>query len=173
MGGRMGVIGPDELGRLFDEHAPALVLYARQWCDAPEDMVQDAFVKLARQRMAPERVIPWLFRVVRNAAINARRNDQRRRKIQARSSGESEAWFTSDDDRIDALHAARLLTELDLDTREIIVARVWGGLKFEEIARLQGCSLTTAHRRYQSGLALLNERLEGQWIRQDLDPSKT
>ena len=37
------------------------------------------------------------------------------------------------------------------ESREAIVARLWGGLTFEEIARLQGCSLTTAHRRYQSG----------------------
>ncbi len=83
----MGAIGPDDLGRIFDEHAPALVLYARQWCDTPEDVVQDAFVKLARQRVAPDRIGPWLFRVVRNAAINARRNDRTRRKIEARRSG--------------------------------------------------------------------------------------
>lgn len=169
----MGAIGPEALGRMFDEHAPALVLYARQWCDTPEDVVQDAFVKLARQHIPPERMIPWLFRVVRNAAINARRDHEKRRKFEIQSSVESGVggWFTSDDDRIDALHATHLLAELDLDTREVVVARFWGGLKFEEIARLQGCSLTTAHRRYQSGLAQLNERLEGTWIHQDPTPS--
>jgi RNA polymerase sigma-70 factor (ECF subfamily) len=35
-------------------------------------------------------------------------------------------------------------------------------LTFEEIARIQGCSLTTAHRRYQAGLARLKDRLEPQ-----------
>jgi hypothetical protein len=40
-------IGPDILGRLFDEHAGALALFARQWCDGPDDIVQDAFVALA------------------------------------------------------------------------------------------------------------------------------
>jgi hypothetical protein len=64
----MGRIGPDDLGRLFDEHAGALVLFARQWCDAPEDVVQDAFVALARQEESPERALAWLFRVVRNGA---------------------------------------------------------------------------------------------------------
>jgi len=168
----MEAIGPEKLGSLFDAHAPALVLYARQWCDEPEDVVQDAFVKLARQRIPPERILPWLFRVVRNAALNARRDDQTRRKIEARSSMGSGVWLTSDDDRIDAHLASQLLAELDIETREVIVARFWGGLKFEEIARLQGCSLTTAHRRYQNGLARLNERLEGQWIRQDPAPSE-
>jgi RNA polymerase sigma factor (sigma-70 family) len=163
----MGAIGPDDLGRIFDEHAPALVLYARQWCDTPEDVVQDAFVKLARQHVAPDRIGPWLFRVVRNAAINARRNDRTRRKIEARSSSGAETWFTSDDDRIDALEITRLMAELELDTREVVVARFWGGLKLEEIAQLQGCSVTTAHRRYQSGLALLNKRLDNKWIHQN------
>jgi RNA polymerase sigma-70 factor (ECF subfamily) len=163
----MAALGPDDLGRLFDAHAPALVLYARQWCDWPEDVVQDAFVKLAGQHAPPERVLPWLFRVVRNAAINARRDERTRRRLEARSSRDAPSWFTSDDDRVDALHATRLLAELDPETREVIVARIWGGLKFEEIARLQGCSVATAHRRYQSGLALLNERLANPWIRLD------
>lgn len=168
----MATIDPEFLGQVFDEHAPALVLYARQWCATPEDVVQDAFVKLARLRDPPERVLPWLFRVVRNAAINAGRDDRSRRRLEARSSGGA-AWLSSDDERIDADHATALLAELDAETREVIIARFWGGLKFEEIARLQGCSVTTAHRRYQGGLTLLNERLEGRWTRQDSTPSAT
>ncbi|WP_422924540.1 RNA polymerase sigma factor [Singulisphaera sp. PoT] len=160
------------MGRLFDEHGPALVLYARQWCDTPEDVVQDAFVKLARQRLSPDRVVPWLFRVVRNTAINASRDRRRRQKHEASSPAGDRAWFTSDDERIDALDASRSLAELDLETREVIVARFWGGLKFEEIAKLQNCSVTTAHRRYQAGLARLNERLERQWIQQAPAPSE-
>jgi RNA polymerase sigma-70 factor (ECF subfamily) len=56
-----------------------------------------------------------------------------------------------------------LLAELPLQLREVIVARLWGGLTFEDIARLAGCSLPTAHRRYQTGLTQLRERLEGRW----------
>jgi RNA polymerase sigma factor (sigma-70 family) len=155
----MGMTGPDLLGRLFDQHAAALVLYARQWCEAPEDVVQEAFIQLARQKAEPVRVVPWLYRVVRNGAIAAARGDRRRRRRESRASS-VEAWFAPNDDRIDAEHAAELLAELDLETREVIVARLWGGLTFDEIARLQGCSLTTAHRRYQNGLARLQERLQ-------------
>jgi RNA polymerase sigma-70 factor (ECF subfamily) len=155
----MGRIGPELLGRLFEEHATALVLYARQWSGRPEDLVQDAFVALARQRRLPERVVPWLYRVVRNGAITAARGDRRRQRREALAS-DPEAWFAATDERVDAADATRLLAELDLEAREVIVARLWGGLTFEEIARLQGCSLTTAHRRYQAGLARLEERLE-------------
>jgi RNA polymerase sigma-70 factor (ECF subfamily) len=42
----------------------------------------------------------------------------------------------------------------------VVVARTWGGLGFEQIAELVGCSTSTAHRRYVAGLAALRERLE-------------
>jgi RNA polymerase sigma-70 factor (ECF subfamily) len=155
----MGRVGPEILGRLFDEHAAALALYARQWCAAPEDVVQEAFIALARQSTAPERVVPWLYRVVRHGALAAARAERRRRHREAHVSV-SEAWFSEADDRLDAQRAQALLSELEPELREVIVARLWGGLTFEEIARLQGCSLTTAHRRYQAGLARLSERLE-------------
>jgi RNA polymerase sigma-70 factor (ECF subfamily) len=168
----MGRIGPDLLGRLFDEHAAALVLYARQWCHAPEDIVQDAFVALARQWTQPDQVVPWLYRVVRNSAIAAGRSARRRIQREARVSAD-EAWFDATDDRIDAAHASRLLDELEPESREAIVARLWGGLTFEEIARLQGCSLTTAHRHYQNGMAQLHERLESPWTPRNLVPKTT
>jgi RNA polymerase sigma factor (sigma-70 family) len=160
-------IGPDILGRLFDEHAGALLLFARQWCDAPEDIVQDAFAALARQRKVPERVVPWLYTVVRNAAISASRQSRRRRRREERAAvieaAPGEPWFAATDDRIDAEHASRLLADLDGETREVIVGRLWGGLTFEEIAGIQGCSLSTAHRRYQAGLTRLQARLEPRW----------
>lgn len=157
-------IAPEELGRLYREHAPALRLYARQWPDGDEDLVQDAFVKLAQQSPAPEQVLPWLYRVVRNGALAGGRGEARRRNREGRVSA-PEVWFAAADDRIDGREATRLLAELPLEQREVVVARIWGGLTFEEVARLADCSLPTAHRRYQAGLAALRERLEGRWTR--------
>jgi len=48
---------------------------------------------------------------------------------------------------------------LPLEEREVIIARIWGGLTFAEIAELVNCSLPTAHRRFQAGLMQLRERL--------------
>jgi len=157
-------IGPEELGRLYRLHAPALRLYVRQWLEGEEDVVQDAFVRLAQQSPAPEQVLPWLYRVVRNGALAAGRGAARRRRRQGRASA-SEAWFGAADDRIDGRDATRLLAELPLEQREVVVARIWGGLTFEEVARLAGCSLPTAHRRFHAGLAALRERLNGRWTR--------
>ena len=38
---------------LIAAHAAALALFARQWCDTPEDAVQDAFCKLVRLHTPP------------------------------------------------------------------------------------------------------------------------
>lgn len=158
--GRRGAIGPERLGELFAEHAPALTLYARQWGVAAEDLVQDAFIRLARQRPEPDPVAPWLFRVVRNAAVSAARSARRRRNREERVAA-PEVWFSAVDDEIDARLAREALAGLPLETREVIVARLWGGLTFEAVAQVAGCSLATAYRRYQTGLAELRTRLEG------------
>jgi RNA polymerase sigma-70 factor (ECF subfamily) len=151
---------PTVLGRLYRQHAPALRLYARQWGDSGEDLVQEAFVRLAQQTPPPEHVLSWLYRVVRNEALTAHRSASRRRQREQRASA-PEAWFAAADERLDAGEATRRLAELPLELREIIVARLWGSLTFDEIAQLVGCSLPTAHRRYQTGLNQLRERLDG------------
>ena len=154
----MSRIGPETLGELYDRHAAALVLYARQWSVTPEDVVQDAFIALARRRVAPDQALAWLFRVVRNGALAASRHDRRRARREGKVAAPA-AWFAAGDDAIDARHAQGLLADLDPAARSVIIARIWGGLTFDAIAQAEGCSLTTAHRRYQAGLAQLYERL--------------
>jgi RNA polymerase sigma factor (sigma-70 family) len=155
---------PTLLGWLYRKHAPALRLFARQWDDHGDDLVQNAFVRLAQQTLTPEKILPWLYRVVRNEAIAAHRASSRRRRREQRVST-TEAWFSNAEDRLDTAEATQALAGLPLEMREVIVARLWGGLTFEDVAQLVGCSAPTAHRRYQAGLALLRERLEGKWTR--------
>ena len=69
---------PRQLAELIATHAAALVLFARQWCAAAEDVVQEAFIKLAAQRTAPDNPVGWLYRVVRNGALGANRSARRR-----------------------------------------------------------------------------------------------
>ncbi len=96
---------PAWLAELLAEHGRSLVLYARQWCDCPEDVVQEALVELFAQRRRPERVAAWLFRVVRNGAISAGRSAQRRVRRE-QGAAASEAWFDSAATAIDAAAAS-------------------------------------------------------------------
>jgi RNA polymerase sigma-70 factor (ECF subfamily) len=150
---------PRLLADLIAAHAAALVLFARQWCDSPEDVVQDAFCKLVTAARPPDDPAAWLFRVVRNAAIDAGRS-ARRRVRREQSVARPVRWFTEPEiDGLDAEAAVRALESLPPEPREVIVARLWGGLTLEQVAAAAGCSVSTAHRRFEAGVAALRERL--------------
>jgi RNA polymerase sigma factor (sigma-70 family) len=153
-------MGPHELASLIDAHAAALVLFARQWCAAPEDVVQDAFLKLVGQLSPPRDAPAWLYRVVRNGAIDASRADRRRQKRET-VAARPERWFhlAEAPDDLDTAAATAALAALPLEQREPIVAHLWGGLTFEQIADVAGCAASTAFRRYSAGLAALRGRL--------------
>ncbi|HMF13447.1 MAG TPA: sigma-70 family RNA polymerase sigma factor [Gemmataceae bacterium] len=154
------MMGPELLGRLVDEHAAALVLYARQWCAAPEDVVQDAFLKLVVLKPPPEEPVPWLFKVVRNGAISSTRSARRRQRHETEASSRLPAWFVPTEGAgLDVAAATTALQGLPEEQREIIVAHLWGGLTFEQIAELTGTPASTAHRWYLAGLSALRERL--------------
>src|SRR5262245_45523452 len=154
-------MGPQELAELVDRYGAALVLYARQWCDCPEDVVQTALLKLVRIRTPPDNLIPWLYRVVRNGAIDASRAARRRHRYEAAAADRAPKWFAppSAPARLDAKAAALALAALPPETREIIVMHIWGGLTFEQIAGALDSSAATCYRRYAAGLDILRQKL--------------
>jgi RNA polymerase sigma factor (sigma-70 family) len=152
-------MNPTDLARLIDSHAAPLVLYARQRCTEAEDVVQEAFLKLVSQRRAPDDVLAWLYRVVRNGAIDAAKTARRRLRRES-ASAQPARWFVEPEmDGLDAGTAVSALEHLIPEEREIIVARHWGGLSFEQIGQAAGCSASTAFRRYTAGLEALRERM--------------
>jgi len=154
------MMGPTEFAQLVDAHGPALQLYARQWCDVPEDIVQDAFVKLFTARPGPTDVAAWLYRVVRNAAMDAAKTSRRRKKREA-AAARPEPWFAQDQaGGLDAKQAIVALQALPIDEREAIVAHLWGGLSFEQIGAVADCSASTAFRRFSKGIEQLRKTLE-------------
>jgi RNA polymerase sigma factor (sigma-70 family) len=154
----MHPVDQELLSRLLDERSAALVLYAQQWCSQPEDVVQDAFIRLMRERPPPRNVVGWLYRVVRNEAISQSRSQTRRSRHEAMAGASRKAWFNrSDDDMYDAEAAASALKSLPIGEREVIVLRLWSGMSFEEIGELIGKSTSTAHRWYESGLTTLRQ----------------
>jgi RNA polymerase sigma factor (sigma-70 family) len=160
IGNLTGSAEPELLGRLFDLYAAPLELYARQLCNCPEDAVQEAFVELARQPMVPAELIAWLYKVVRNKAISASRAVHRRKSHESRATVHNRAWFApSPDNALDAAIAMTVLENLPSMDREIVVARIWGGLTFKQIAELIGATDSTAHRRYESALSEIRQKL--------------
>ncbi len=151
---------PPLLTEWIDAHAGALTLFARQHCADPEAVVQEAFCKLARPHTAMIDPVAWLYRVVRNGAIDAGKAERRRKRRESQGA-KPEAWF--DGDSADADEAVLALQALPPDQREVIVLRIWSGLKLEQIATSCDCSVSTAHRRYEAALQTLRERLGAPW----------
>jgi len=156
-----GPVGAELLGRLLDQQGPALALYAAQWTNAADDCVQEALVELARQRQLPGNVRAWLFRVVKNRALNAARSERRRRKREDHAAQQRlMAGGATTADRLDALVASEALDSLLPLEREVIVMRIWGGLTYSEIAAALARSTSSVHRQYQQALEKLRQKLE-------------
>jgi RNA polymerase sigma factor (sigma-70 family) len=150
---------PTDLSRLIDDHAAPLVLYARQWCDTAEDVVQEAFAKLVRRSRPPEDVLAWLYRVVRNGALDAAKVARRRHRRESEAARPIR-WFVEDEvEGLDAETAVAALERLEPEQREVIVAHLWGGLSFQQIAAVAGGSASTAFRCYTAGVECLRRQL--------------
>jgi DNA-directed RNA polymerase specialized sigma24 family protein len=105
----MQVAEHELLSRLLDEHGAALVLYAQQWSRSREDVVQDAFIQLMKQRPPPLNAGGWLYRVVRNGAISRSRSQGRRTRLETAAGAEREAWLKPRDDVIEGAATTKLL----------------------------------------------------------------
>ena len=138
------------------------MLYARQWCANPDDALQDALIDLGNQTTDPRDPVGWLFQTVRCKAMNQARSEQRRTKYQQLAAQQRDAWFHFDPNAsVDDVDIESLLVELPDLEREIVVARIWGDLSFEQIAELVDRSLSFVYRRYQQALSDLEKKIEG------------
>ena len=156
----MSFLTPEMLGSLIDAHSAALELFASQWSRAPADVVQEAFVELARQRQRPDNLVAWLYRVVRHRAYDERRAESRRRRREGVAAAEPESWFRpTGKEEIVPQDATQALRSLPDELREVVVAHIWCGLTFEQICEMMQTSAATALRRQQEALSLLRRRL--------------
>ncbi|HNQ72568.1 MAG TPA: RNA polymerase sigma factor [Verrucomicrobiota bacterium] len=157
-----------DLERLYDEHAQALFAFllnfTRDEADT-RDVLQDVFVKLARQ---PERLAAvrdergFLLRLAHNAAIDLMRRRGARDRKHEQFGTEQLPAFARTDDPDEAAFRAELsaaLGELPADQRAVVHLKLWEGLTFEQIAAALEIPLNTAASRYRYGLDKLRDRL--------------
>ena len=149
-----------DIRQLYEQHGAALLLYARSFAvDAAvgEDLVHEVFLKLLRGKTeVPDIPLAYLYRAVRNAALNALRD---RRSRDARDN--EITWFQHREGKHEqelALQSA--LSELPEDQRATVIMRIWGGMNLEEVADAAGVPVSTAASRYRYALEKLRERLK-------------
>jgi RNA polymerase sigma factor (sigma-70 family) len=148
------------IAEMFDRHAAALALYASQWSNVPDDCVQEALVELAKQPTSPENPVAWLYRVVRNRALNAARAARRRSNHEQAAAEVRLARQPTQSDPAATAGLNDSLNALDATAREIVVLRVWGALSWQEIADVVGGSKSSAQRNYVQALEQLRQHWE-------------
>ena len=150
-------LNSEQLEKLLTKHRAPLRLLSATICHNPEDAVQQAFVKLATLSPAPPNPAAWLYRVVKNNSISQIRSENRRKEREKTVGTErlKRHLFEQCVADIDSEQLAEALQQLDHDTRQIVVSRIWGGLSFEVIAADGDYSSSTAHRRYKDALKQL------------------
>ena len=159
----MAAISSKQLAQWYEAHGAELMLYARQWNadQQAEDVVQDAFIRLLRQRKCPDNVRAWLFRVVRNCSISRARRLQLRRQADRQIARPESSWFESrHDDLIDAKLVQDILKTLPSNLREIVLLRIWGQMSFREISQIVNKSIPWVHHGYKEALEIIRKKLE-------------
>jgi RNA polymerase sigma-70 factor (ECF subfamily) len=148
-----------DVQRLYERHGAPLVAYACSFLhdvSAAEDAVHAVFVKLLHGGFAqPESEAGYLYRAVKNAALNAKRDFAREVSIEA-----DQHWFVHrGGDTESALVLQKAIGELPEEQREAVMMRIWSGMTLEEIGDATGVPLNTAGSRYRYALEKLRERL--------------
>ncbi len=162
----MAVMQPDEVSaespggetieELFAALESPLLGYAWRYAGEPgptEDVVQEAFMKLHAQFESVEKPRPWLYRTVRNLALNRRREAQKTVPLEPAAENENSSAAEPADPallpdeqiiRLEGIGLVRLSLEaLDERSRELVRLKFNDELSYKDIAARTG--LTTGN----------------------------
>ena len=146
-------IDPQDLEIVLDRYWPVLVAWIGGARSDAEDIVQAAFIKLATEEPTPSHCVAWLFTVSKNIAVNERLS-QAKRRVRESEAGARRA-VSMDSDASNAVELQDMLNMLDKYEKEVVIARLWGQLTFEELASLYHDSKASVWRTYQAGISKL------------------
>ncbi len=159
--------------RIYEKYKDYLLILAKGLLGdqaLAEDVVHDVYVSFARsvrQFHLRGSLRGYLVTCVRNLARDKIRERTRKAKIMDSINPATKCQDNPAQRVIESEELARLrqaLNQIPYEQRETVMLHLKGGMKFREIARLQGASLSTIHGRYRYGLnklrSLLNSEVE-------------
>lgn len=153
----------------MERHEAELLRYALSLVGdlaSAEDVVQDAFFKLCKQEPASlrGRLVPWLFTVVRNQAMDRHRRESRwPRASETDAAGLAEDSPTPSaalESRDDASHLVGLLAALPPNQREVVRLKFQNQLSYREISQLTRLTETNVGFLLHTAIKTLRKRFE-------------
>jgi RNA polymerase sigma-70 factor, ECF subfamily len=148
----------EEVRRLYEEQGRALLGYACALLGvraSAQDVLHTVFVKLMKEKETISDPVPYIYRALRNTALNVQRQESRLIPLE-----DEPAWFEPISLMSEvALAVQEALRALPSEQREVVVLHVWSEMTFGEIAALIGIPSATAASRYRYALSKLRELL--------------
>jgi RNA polymerase sigma-70 factor (ECF subfamily) len=157
--------------RIYEKYKDYLLTLAKGLLNeqqAAEDVVHDVYVNFARS--ARQFQLTGSLRNYLATCVSNRVRDKIRAQIRKDQIHESAIPAVLDSANpeqyvIEAEELTRLrkaLTQIPYQQREAVILHLKGDMKFREIAKLQGVSISTIHGRYRYGLDKLRLLLNGE-----------
>ncbi len=149
-----------KLLKIYRKHRQHLYSYAlslTQNRENAEDAVQKTFLNLLKRNELPEDLKPYVFRCVRNAALQKRRDESKNNYASVFNLQYSKK-FSNDRFTLEELDA--FFMRISKDEKETILLKIIAGFTFKEIAALKEASINTAASWYRRGLMKLREIME-------------
>ena len=147
------------------EHGPKLLAFACQWVDCraeAEDVFQEAFVRFWQNRDTVRQPLLYLYRCVRNAAVDRARSNQRRERHEMAAA--PPAGTPRPEAPLDQRERERkineALTKLPPHQREVVALRVWSDMTFEQIGKILSIPRSTAHALFGLAMRRLQHELQ-------------
>jgi len=152
------------LRQVFEAEESPLLRYAyglvgqRETC---EDLVQEAFMKLHTHWDDVENARAWLFRCVRNLALNHIRKHKRETLLEESDDLPSDKSGPEQElGRFEAVGTLQLLvSEMDEEERQLIALKYHEGLKYDQISQRTGLSVSNVGYKLHHALKNLADSL--------------
>jgi RNA polymerase sigma-70 factor, ECF subfamily len=130
------------------------------------DLTQDVFLKAyqnLRKLDDPGRFAPWLYRIAHNEAFSMFRKRRPETDVEEMEPGATETQITIGGSSVFpielSLAVASAMDRLSPDQREAVVLKIYQGFKFEEMAEILACPVSTIKSRLYAALELLKAEL--------------
>ena len=130
------------------------------------DLTQDVFLKAyqnLRKLDDPGRFAPWLYRIAHNEAYSMFRKRRPKTDVEEAKPEAAETGITVGGSSVFpielSLAVSSALKRLSPEQRESVVLKIYQGFKFEEMAEILSCPVSTIKSRLYTALELLKMEL--------------
>lgn len=150
----------------LDSHGGDLARYALRFLHdqaQAQDVVQETFLRLCQQQPAElnGRLVPWLFTVCRNVALDVRRKEQRMSSIAEEAVATVESPQVAPAEQLErqeqTSQVLAMLARLPANQQEVIRLKFQQGLSYKEISGITGLSVTNVGVLIHTGMKRLRE----------------